>query len=262
MINRQELKFLARKQLRAIFWAALLICLMAIFLGDNIVGSTNFVSFTLFGFLRRLTDGSALQIVVLLVAFQYFVAGPISAGRARFFLRPAEEADIRDVFFAFRTKHYWRIAFGQFVAIFLIVAAFSLPFLADMFIMRGQGGVARAIIFMLLFIPGIRLSYRFRLLPYVLAENPDLDPGSALNLCSKQALGMRWEIFKLDMSFLGWYILAPLAFGIGIFFVLPYHEATMAQLYHELKKMPGEKPETPENKNIDMYNPEFFELSK
>ena len=265
MIDRSDLKRRARGRLRVIYWPALLVCLMAIFLGDNVVSSTGFASFTLFGFLRRLTDGSVLQLVLLAAVFQYFVAGPITVGRARYFLRltkdaedteETNEAKISDIFFVFRTKHYWRITYSQFLAIFFVAAAFALPVSMRVFFL--ENSVVHTIIFLLLFIPGIRLYYRFRLLPYILAQNPDLTPGEALSRSSSLAMGRRWEIFKLDMSFFGWYILAPLAFGVGVFFVIPYHEATMALYFHE----PRKKPEMLISEYNNIYDPDLIELSK
>jgi len=44
------------------------------------------------------------------------------------------------------------------------------------------------------------------------------------------------NIFILDLSFLGWFILGALALGIGILFVQPYYDATNAELYLNLKQ--------------------------
>lgn len=46
--------------------------------------------------------------------------------------------------------------------------------------------------------------------------------------------GHKWEMFVLDLSFMGWYLLGGLLFGIGVFFVDPYNEATYARLYNVL----------------------------
>ena len=34
--------------------------------------------------------------------------------------------------------------------------------------------------------------------------------------------GHKWNIFVLDLSFIGWFLLGILACGIGMFFVMPY----------------------------------------
>ena len=243
--------------------AALLACLLAVFLGDNFVSSTDIVSFTLFGFLSStLIDGTIWQIVILYVIFQFFIAGPISVGRARFFLNSIDgDVKITDIFFAFRTRNYWNIALGQLAVNLLVVAGFLVPALLGIFITGNSGDVIPTIVRLALLIPGLTLLYRFRLVPYVLARNPHFWPNNALGLSNDLATGRRWEIFMLDMSFVGWYILAPLAFGIGIFFVLPYHEATMAHYYHEVKQLPAIEPKMPA-KIFDEHIPEYLDMSK
>jgi uncharacterized membrane protein len=53
--------------------------------------------------------------------------------------------------------------------------------------------------------------------------------------------GEKLEIFILDLSFIGWYILGALALGIGVFFVQPYYDATHAQLYLKLRNQAIQK---------------------
>jgi uncharacterized membrane protein len=43
-------------------------------------------------------------------------------------------------------------------------------------------------------------------------------------------------MFVLDLSFLAWYLLGLLALGVGILFVMPYSNATEAELYLVLRK--------------------------
>ena len=44
------------------------------------------------------------------------------------------------------------------------------------------------------------------------------------------------DLFILDLFFLGWIILGLICCGIGILFVLPYPQATRAQVYLILKE--------------------------
>lgn len=48
--------------------------------------------------------------------------------------------------------------------------------------------------------------------------------------------GHKLDMFVLDLSFIGWYLLGSLALGIGVFFVMPYDNATNAELYLVLRK--------------------------
>ena len=54
---------------------------------------------------------------------------------------------------------------------------------------------------------------------------------------SKQMMtGQKADLFILDLFFLGWIILGLICCGIGILFVLPYPQATRAQVYLILKE--------------------------
>lgn len=88
---------------------------------------------------------------------------------------------------------------------------------------------------LLLIIPGIIKYYAYRMTPYILAENPDMKSRDALELSESLTNGHKMEMFILDLSFLGWYLLGILAMGIGVIFVRPYADATMVQLYDTLK---------------------------
>lgn len=48
--------------------------------------------------------------------------------------------------------------------------------------------------------------------------------------------GYKWKLFKLRLSFIGWYILCYITFGIGTLFLMPYIDATTAEFYDELLK--------------------------
>ena len=66
---------------------------------------------------------------------------------------------------------------------------------------------------------------------YLLAENPELTNEEAFRLSREFTRGEKWHLFVLDLSFLGWYLLGALCFGIGVLFVAPYHEAAVAEFY-------------------------------
>lgn len=46
--------------------------------------------------------------------------------------------------------------------------------------------------------------------------------------------GNRWRLFCLDISFIGWSILATLSLGIGYLWLVPYQEAARAAFYREI----------------------------
>lgn len=63
---------------------------------------------------------------------------------------------------------------------------------------------------LLLFFPGIIAAYRYRFALYHLCENPEISPMEALRLSKQTTMGYKGQLFMLDVSFLGWSLLASL----------------------------------------------------
>ena len=89
---------------------------------------------------------------------------------------------------------------------------------------------------LLLVVPGIIKAYEYSMIPYLLAENPNLSASQAFSLSKQMTTRQKMDLFVLDLSFLGWIILGLICCGIGILFVLPYPEATRAEVYLNLKE--------------------------
>lgn len=92
---------------------------------------------------------------------------------------------------------------------------------------------------LLFFIPGIVASYRYRFALYNLCENPQLSASEALNMSKAQTRGHKWELFVLDLSFLGWSILCSLTMGILSIWILPYIQQTDIGYFEACKKSSG-----------------------
>ena len=74
------------------------------------------------------------------------------------------------------------------------------------------------------------------MVPYILAENPNVEATEALKMSREMMQGNKWNAFVLDLSFLGWILLTICTCGIlGIFYVNPYIYATDAELYQAIK---------------------------
>ena len=85
---------------------------------------------------------------------------------------------------------------------------------------------------LLFIIPGIVKAYEYMMVPYILAENPGMDRKTAFAISKQMMDGEKMNAFILDMSFIGWYILAIFTCGIlAVAYVNPYMEATHAELY-------------------------------
>ena len=84
---------------------------------------------------------------------------------------------------------------------------------------------------LLLIVPGIIASYRYRLAPYLMTENPGLGIREAVNMSKELMAGHKWRLFCLDLSFIGWGILSALTCGIGDLWLQPYISAATAAFY-------------------------------
>lgn len=85
-------------------------------------------------------------------------------------------------------------------------------------------------------IGGFIKAYEYRMIPYILAENPQMDRKEVFKKSKEMMKGNKWRTFILDVSFIGWIILSILTWGlVGIFYVNPYRVATSAELYEKLK---------------------------
>ena len=59
---------------------------------------------------------------------------------------------------------------------------------------------------------------------------------AALKLSAKMMKGHLWQFFLLNLSFIGWVLLALLTFGIGMLWLNPYIYTTWAHYYEDLKE--------------------------
>lgn len=89
---------------------------------------------------------------------------------------------------------------------------------------------------LLFVIPGIYAAYGYAMTPYILMENPEMTPNEAITKSKELMDGNRFRLFCLEISFIGWVLLAALfTLGIGMFWIAPYIEASFAAFYREVK---------------------------
>ena len=94
---------------------------------------------------------------------------------------------------------------------------------------------------LLLIFPGIYKSYCWRLVPYIVSEEPTLTGTEARELSAHMMDGSKWDAFVMDLSFWGWKILGAFTLGIlNLIFTNPYQAATNAELYLTLSGRPSE----------------------
>lgn len=95
---------------------------------------------------------------------------------------------------------------------------------------------------LLLIIPGIIKSFAYSMSFYILRDNPEMSAGDVRRNSIEMMKGNKWRYFCLMFSFIGWYLLSILTFGILLFWITPYFETAKAEFYESLKT--PSQPET------------------
>ncbi len=86
---------------------------------------------------------------------------------------------------------------------------------------------------LLLVIPGIVAAYRYSQSIFILLEHPELSAGECMHRSRELTNGHKGELFVLDLSFIGWYLLTVIP--IVTLWVQPYYELTRIQAYFVLR---------------------------
>ena len=107
---------------------------------------------------------------------------------------------------------------------------------------------------LLLFFPGIIAMYRYRQAIYLLIEHPEMSAMQCITASKELMRGHKWELFVLDLSFLGWDLLEALVFPLVIW-LLPYKELTSVNYYRALVEQPGAQ-----NGNVHIYEGKFTDI--
>ncbi|NFE18316.1 DUF975 family protein [Clostridium botulinum] len=154
------------------------------------------------------------SIAIILLILRVVVGYMLEVGGRKFFIKAAEgETNMGYLGYCFKEGSY----FGVMVTMLL-------------------RSIYTFLWTLLLVIPGIIKGYAYSMVPYILADNPSIGAERAIQLSNRMTDGEKWDMFVLDLSFLGWYILGMLALGIGVIFVNPYVDSTKAELYLILRK--------------------------
>ena len=151
--------------------------------------------------------------LIIVIPVSVFLINPLEVGTNRFFVQNLKlDANLREICFAFDHNY---------------LNCVKILFFRDLYVFLWS---------LLFIIPGIIKAYEYRMVPYILGDNPKIDREEAFALSNMLMQGNKGKAFVLDLSFLGWYILNGLTLGIlGIFYVNPYIKQTNAALYLKLK---------------------------
>lgn len=91
--------------------------------------------------------------------------------------------------------------------------------------------------FILFIIPGIIASLSLAMSYYILIDNPELSSFDVIKLSYHMMKGHRIRFLMLNLSFIGWAILATIPFGLGWLALVPYINVTVTSFYNELRVM-------------------------
>ncbi len=235
MWTRSELKERAREILNLNYWKAVLVSLIYMFLtggggGSSSAGTSstgestsssvgdafsNLSSEAIAGFIFAIVIFIVVFFIIFALAFAFslFVLTPLQIGCHRFFIRCEHgTASLNDVVFAYSGCYLNVVKTMFFYSLYLTLWT------------------------LLFIIPGIIKGLEYRMIPYILAENPNISTKEAFALSKQMMDGEKWNAWVLDWSFFGWELLSLFTCCIlSIFYVAPYRNLTNAQLYAVLK---------------------------
>ena len=162
---------------------------------------------------------AALILILVMVGAMTvaLVLNPLNVGARKFFIQNASDPETsvggKNIGFVFG-KDYRNIVFSMFGT-----------------------QLVNMLWLLLLIIPGIYKAYCWRLVPFILADEPDMPGKEARALSASMMDGSKWGSFVLDLSFIGWKLVGAITFGIlNIVFTNPYEAATDTELYLALKE--------------------------
>ena len=214
MWTREELKTKAKAAFKGNYWN----CVGATFVITALIAlAGGFVTyFSNVKDAQSSMDAKSFIAIAIVAVLEVLVINPIAAGLNYYFLKNSkgEKATIGDAFYFYKE--------GRFSN------AVGVLFLKNLFLSLWT---------LLLIVPGVIKYYEYKMIDYVLAENPEMSWKEIFAKSKEMMNGQKMNTFVLELSFFGWALLAVVTFGIlEIFYVEPYMYATEAELYLALKK--------------------------
>lgn len=191
-----------------------------------------------------------------------FTSGPLAYGSSKFFLCTQRNQDanfemLGDGFNRYGKTFLTGLALLLFMflwslviivpqIIFSVCLAWIRMDMAQTIVPSILALVCAAIMAIMCWLPIVK-SLSYRLTFYVMVDF-NLSGRKAISKSVELMKGYKAKLFRLGLSFFGWYLLSSLTFGIGAIFLAPYVEATVAEFYAELLDCHGITPEqSPEN---------------
>ncbi len=228
-MEAKQIRALARERLQGAWGISIGVAAVACLLGGLLVGNSflpkleirqqveNFHSadmIEVFGSMFQ-ASGTALfgvgMLANLLGFASFILGGVIQLGYSKFLLKQyyGQTLEFNDLFSEFDR-------FGT---------GFAQYFLRNLFVFLWS---------LLLIVPGIIASYRYAMTPFILIDHPELTASQAIERSKAMMDGHKGELFYLDLTFIGWGLLAVLTMNLGHLALNPYHNAAHAVFYKNL----------------------------
>lgn len=159
--------------------------------------------------------GQSDPLIIQIIGYICFVFGGFFAlGHCRFLLnqyhrRKASFSDLMEQKWLFSSAFLVKLIRMVFTMVFNFFATFGI-------------------------VPNIYFYYRHSMAMYILLDNPHMRPEIAVRESARLMKGHKWELFCLDMSFIGWHILGIFTLGVGNLFAGAYASAAHAAFYRQL----------------------------
>ena len=157
-------------------------------------------------------NGVVIISAIIGLLFSIFVTDALTVGVSNYFIKNTDsKPSLADAFSGFKVKY------GRNIGTLLLV------------------GIKLVLWTILFIVPGIIKTYEYAIIPYILADDASVSSKDAFKKAKQMMMGNKWRLFKLNFSFIGWYVLCVLTLGIGTFFLIPYINAANAEFFTELK---------------------------
>jgi uncharacterized membrane protein len=199
--TNSELKILAKENLAGNWGIAIAACVITWLLTAAFTGSG--------------TEGNS-QAENIMSLVSLFLTGPLTFGLSNVFLKlvRSQSCQFNDLFAGFS---FYLNTFLLHVVKYIFVILWLLLFI----------------------IPGIIAILRYSMAYYIMVDNPEIGALEAIRQSKEMMVGHKLRLFTLWLSFVGWFILGIITFGLGFLYAAPYYEASKANFYEDLKTLQG-----------------------
>lgn len=160
------------------------------------------------GIIERMMEGQSASESFLLNLVTILIGGPVALGTSLFLLRLFRNQEI-GVGILFNGFDY----FGKAALLRLVTSIFILLWT------------------LLFLVPGIIAAIRYSQAFYILADHPDKGIMECVEDSKYLMQGNKWKYFCLNISFIGWAILASIPAGLGWLLLLPYIGTAQTAFY-------------------------------